>query len=54
MRSTAVRSSVLSPLQGLSDAELRDVTLVAYHKWCITRRFLNAVDRENKQAHHRR
>ena len=46
LRTTAVRSSALSPLQGLSEAELRDVTLVAYHKWCISRRFLTAINVE--------
>ena len=45
-RTTAVRSNALSPLQNLSEAELRDVTLVAYHKWCISRRFLTAIDLE--------
>ncbi len=49
LRATAVRSSVMSALQGLSDDELRDVTLVAYHKWCITRRFLNGIDRANNK-----
>jgi len=46
VRTTAVRSNALSPLEGLSEAELRDVTLVAYHKWCISRRFLSAIDVE--------
>lgn len=46
VRTTAVRSSALGPLEGLSEAELRDVTLVAYHKWCISRRFLTAIDTE--------
>ncbi|UCD48784.1 MAG: right-handed parallel beta-helix repeat-containing protein [Phycisphaerales bacterium] len=47
VRTTAVRSNALSPLQSLSEAELRDVTLVAYHKWCISRRFLTAIDIED-------
>jgi hypothetical protein len=40
-RTTEVPARSLEPLQGLSEAELRDVTLVAFHKWCISRRFLN-------------
>ncbi len=43
-RTTAVQQDVLKVLQGLNDAELRDVTLVAYHKWCITRRFIREID----------
>ncbi|MBN1359697.1 MAG: right-handed parallel beta-helix repeat-containing protein [Sedimentisphaerales bacterium] len=43
-RTTNARADALAPLKGLSDAELRDVTLVAHHKWCITRRFLKGVD----------
>ncbi len=43
-RTTNVRQDALAPLKGLTDAQLRDVTLVAYHKWCITRRFLKGAD----------
>jgi len=31
-------------LQNLDSREIRDVTLVAYHKWCITRRYLIEID----------
>ncbi len=34
----------LQLLSGLTPAELRDVQLVAYHKWNNTRRFLDSVD----------
>jgi len=43
-RTTDVRPSTLEPLKGLNQAELQDVTLVAFHKWCISRRFLHAID----------
>jgi hypothetical protein len=43
-RMSVVPPSVLEPLKSLSDAALRDVTLVAYHKWCITRRLLTRID----------
>jgi hypothetical protein len=43
-RTTSVRSESLAPLQNLDSDELRDVTLVAYHKWCISRRFLKEID----------
>ncbi len=33
-------------LQGLSDEELADVNMVVYHKWDVTRRFLDAADAE--------
>ncbi len=47
LRATQVHHDALEPLAGLSIAEIRDVTLVAYHKWCITRRFLTAIDTED-------
>jgi len=43
-RTTEVRPDALALLKGLSKAELQDVTLVAYHKWCISRRFLTEID----------
>jgi len=43
-RTTFVRPDALEPLKGLSRDELQDVTLVAYHKWCISRRFLTGID----------
>ena len=43
-RTTYVRPDALEPLRNLQPREISDVTLVAYHKWCITRRFLTAVD----------
>jgi hypothetical protein len=47
-----VPAETLAPLQELSAAEIRDVVLVAYHKWCITRRYLTDIyftcdEREN-------
>ncbi|HUT90919.1 MAG TPA: right-handed parallel beta-helix repeat-containing protein [Thermoguttaceae bacterium] len=43
-RTTQVPAASLERLEGLSDAELHDVTLVAFHKWCISRRFLREID----------
>ena len=43
-RTTQVRGDALKLLQNLDSSELRDVTLMAYHKWCITRRFITAID----------
>jgi len=44
LRTTEVRSETLAALRGLSEAELHDVVLVVYHKWCITQRYLSRVD----------
>jgi hypothetical protein len=49
LRTTNVPAETIAPLKGLSEAEIRDVVLVAYHKWCITRRYLKAVDFDNNQ-----
>ena len=43
-RTTTVRGDCLELLKSLSKDELRDVTLIAYHKWCISRRFLTGID----------
>jgi hypothetical protein len=43
-RTTSVQGKSLAPLQNLDSNELGDVTLVAYHKWCISRRFLKEID----------
>ncbi|MBN2268966.1 MAG: hypothetical protein JXN61_00030, partial [Sedimentisphaerales bacterium] len=43
-RTTELRGDTLKPLAELSSREIQDVTLVAYHKWCITRRFLTDID----------
>ncbi len=43
-RTTDVPPKSLEPLKDLSEQELRDVTLVAFHKWCISRRFLTEID----------
>jgi hypothetical protein len=43
-RTTHVRPDALEPLKQLSPDEIKDVTLVAYHKWCISRRFLTEMD----------
>jgi hypothetical protein len=48
-RTTNVPAQALAPLKGLSEAEIRDVVLVAYHKWCITRRYLTAVNFDSNQ-----
>ena len=49
LRTTTVGADVLTPLKGLSEADIRDVVLVAYHKWCITRRYLTAVKLDGNQ-----
>jgi hypothetical protein len=49
LRTTNVRPDALAALRGLSEAEIRDATLVAYHNWCITRRHLKAVNFEAGQ-----
>lgn len=49
LRTTNVPAEDMVALKGLSEAEIRDVVLVAYHKWCITRRYLTAVNFDNKQ-----
>ncbi len=46
-RTTSVRPEDLKLLKDLSPDELKDVTLVAYHKWCITRRFLTEIDNDS-------
>jgi len=43
-RVTPVRPDALEPLRELNSQEIRDVTLMAYHKWCITRRYLTDID----------
>ncbi len=43
-RTTSMRGDTLAPLRNLGSEELRDVTLVAYHKWCISRRYLTQID----------
>ena len=43
-RTTTVRGDALKLLRNLDNREIRDVTLMAYHKWCITRRYLTAID----------
>jgi hypothetical protein len=49
LRTTNVPAETIAPLKGLSEAEIHDVVLVAYHKWCITRRYLTAVKFDNNQ-----
>ena len=43
-RVTPVRPDALEPLRELTSQEIHDVTLMAYHKWCITRRYLTDID----------
>jgi len=49
VRTTNMPADALAPLKGLSEAEIHDVILVAYHKWCITQRYLKSVDLEKNQ-----
>jgi hypothetical protein len=49
LRTTNVPAETLAPLKGLSEAEIRDIVLVAYHKWCITRRYLTAINFDKNQ-----
>ncbi len=49
-RTTNMPPEALAPLKGLSEAEIHDVVLVAYHKWCITQRYLKSVDFEKSQV----
>ena len=49
LRTTSVSPETVASLQGLSEAELHDVVLVAYHNWCITRRYLTAVKFDTSQ-----
>ncbi len=49
LRTTNVSAETIAPLQGLSQAEIRDIVLVAYHKWCITRRYLTTVNFDDNQ-----
>jgi hypothetical protein len=48
-RTTNVPADALALLKGLSEAEIHDVVLVAYHKWCITRRYLTGVNFDRSQ-----
>lgn len=43
-RTTQVTTDTLEPLANLSPDELHDVTLVAFHKWCVSRRFIREID----------
>jgi 3D (Asp-Asp-Asp) domain-containing protein len=43
-------AEALAPLKGLSEVEICDVVLVAYHKWCITQRYLKSVDFDKSQV----
>jgi hypothetical protein len=43
-RTSFVRPDAIEILKELNPEELKDVTLVAYHKWCISRRFLSEID----------
>jgi len=49
-RTTNLPAEALAPLKGLSEAEVHDVVLVAYHKWCITQRYLKSVDFDKSQV----
>jgi hypothetical protein len=43
-RTSFVRPDAIEILKELNRDELKDVTIVAYHKWCISRRFLTEID----------
>jgi len=43
-RTTLVPAEALEPLKGLRPDEIKDVTFIAYHKWCISRRFVTEID----------
>jgi hypothetical protein len=43
-RTTLLSPGVLEPLKNLDDKQIRDITLVAFHKWCISRRYLTAIE----------
>ena len=49
-RRTAMPVEAIAPLRPLRETEIRDVVLVAYHKWCISRRYLTSVDFEKSQV----
>ncbi|MBN1506239.1 MAG: right-handed parallel beta-helix repeat-containing protein [Sedimentisphaerales bacterium] len=49
VRTTNMPAEALAPLKGLSEGEIHDVVLVAYHKWCMTRRYLQSVDFDKGQ-----
>lgn len=40
------RPADIGPIKALSAGELKNTVLVVYHKWDITRRYIDAVDRE--------
>jgi len=43
-RTTTIRPDAMECLKNLGNREINDVTLIAYHKWCITKRFLKGID----------
>ena len=43
-RTTPVRADAIEVLKKVSGEELGDVTVAAYHKWCMTRRFIKEID----------
>ncbi len=49
LRTTSVTPETMAPLKNLDEAEIRDIVLVAYHKWCITRRYLGGVKFDTNQ-----
>ena len=48
-RTTKVPPHILNALHGLDQAQLQDVVLTAFHKWCISKRYLNSIDPAKKQ-----
>ena len=47
LRTTEVEPNDIKGLGGLDEGEIKDIVLTAYHKWCITRRYLTGIDSAN-------
>jgi len=47
LRTTEVEPDDVKLLQGLSKDEIKDVVMMAYHKWCVTRRYVKDIDFAN-------
>jgi len=47
LRTTQVDPNDIKTLGGLEEGEIKDIVMTAYHKWCITRRYLTGIDSVN-------
>jgi len=47
LRTTQVDPNDIKGLGGLEEGEIKDIVMTAYHKWCITRRYLTGIDSAN-------